>query len=58
VDGKIRNYDLRVGSMIEDYIGQPIGCNVFSDDGNCILVSTLDHTLRLFDKTNGQLLNE
>ena len=58
VDGKVRNYDLKMGCMIEDYIGQAIGCATFSEDGNCILMSNLDSKLRLIDKSNGQLLNE
>lgn len=28
-----------------------------SHDGNCTLVSTLDSTVRLFDKSNGELLS-
>jgi mitogen-activated protein kinase organizer 1 len=30
----------------------------FSNDGNCILASTLDGTVRLFDKESGELLNQ
>jgi mitogen-activated protein kinase organizer 1 len=58
VDGKVRNYDLRMGCINEDYIGQSIGCVTFSHDENCILIATLDSKLKLFDKSNGQLLNE
>lgn len=30
----------------------------YSNDGNCILVSTLDSKVRLLDKTTGELLND
>ena len=36
----------------------PITSARLSHDGNCILVSTLDDTVRLMDKANGTLLNE
>ncbi|KAI9251943.1 WD40-repeat-containing domain protein [Phascolomyces articulosus] len=57
-DGKVRTYDLRNGRLSEDYIGPAITSARFSNDGNCILVSTLDDTVRLMDKSNGTLLNE
>lgn len=57
VDGYIRVYDIRAGSLISDKIGIPITYASFSSDKNCILVSSLDSKLRLIDKENGQLLN-
>ncbi|KAL1917256.1 uncharacterized protein VTP21DRAFT_4912 [Calcarisporiella thermophila] len=57
-DGRTRVYDLRFGKVYEDYIGNPITSVRFSGDGNCILVSSTDNTLRLMDKENGQLLND
>lgn len=36
----------------------PITCTCFSRDGQCILVSSLDSTLRLLDKDTGELLGE
>ena len=36
----------------------PITSARLSHDGNCILVSTLDDTVRLMDKAHGTLLNE
>ncbi|KAL1927053.1 hypothetical protein VTP01DRAFT_5016 [Rhizomucor pusillus] len=57
-DGRLRTYDLRMGQLLEDYIGPAITSATLSHDGNCILVSTLDDTIRLMDKSNGTLLNE
>lgn len=57
-DGKLRTYDLRMGELKEDYIGPAITSTKLSKDGNCILVGSLDSTMRLMDKSNGQLLNE
>ncbi|KAI9489509.1 WD40-repeat-containing domain protein [Zychaea mexicana] len=57
-DGRVRRYDLRNGQLSEDYIGPAITSARLSHDGNCVLVSTLDDTVRLMDKSNGTLLNE
>ncbi|KAL8729083.1 MAG: hypothetical protein Q9181_005129 [Wetmoreana brouardii] len=53
VDGKMRLYDLRMGMMYVDTIGQPITSVQQTSDGNAVLVSTLDSTIRLMDKSNG-----
>jgi len=57
VDGNIRIYDIRMGSLISDKIGLPVSYTSFSTDGNCILASTLNSKLYLIDKENGQILN-
>jgi len=57
-DGRLRNYDIRMGQLQEDYIGAAITSVRLSKDRNCILVSSTDNTLRLMDKANGTLLNE
>ncbi|KAF9092223.1 hypothetical protein BGX23_004493 [Mortierella sp. AD031] len=57
VDGSIRIYDIRMGTLITDEIFEPITSVSFSKDGNCILASSLDDTLRLMDRANGGLLN-
>ena len=44
--------------MVVDHIGQPVTSVVFSKDGQCILTSSLDNTVRLLDKETGELLNE
>lgn len=38
-------------------IPEPITSVSFSKDGNCILASSLDDTVRLMDRANGGLLN-
>jgi mitogen-activated protein kinase organizer 1 len=56
VDGRVRIYDLRMGMVYSDLIGSAITSVRQTRDGNAVLVSTLDSTLRLMDKGNGQLL--
>ncbi|KAI4271332.1 MAG: hypothetical protein L6R35_006544 [Caloplaca aegaea] len=62
VDGRMRLYDLRMGMMYADTIGpfpaysDPITSVQQTSDGNAVLVSTLDSTIRLMDKSNGQML--
>ena len=58
VDGKVRNYDIRMGQLRVDCIGQPVTSVNFTRDGQCVLASTLDDTIRLMDKDTGELLNE
>jgi WD40 repeat protein len=36
----------------------PVTCVRFSNDGNCILVATLNNSVMLMDKQTGELLNE
>ncbi|KAK3825422.1 MAG: WD40-repeat-containing domain protein [Benniella sp.] len=57
VDGSIRIYDIRMGTLITDQIFEPITSVSFSKDGNCVLASSLDNTIRLMDRANGGLLN-
>jgi len=56
VDGALRRYDIRKGRIISDELLQPVGSVSFSDDGKCILVSTLDHTVRLMERDTGNEL--
>ncbi|MCJ1225604.1 hypothetical protein MMC12_002253 [Toensbergia leucococca] len=56
VDGRMRVYDLRMGMVYVDVLGQPITSVQQTKDGNAVLVSTLDSTIRLMDKSNGQML--
>lgn len=58
VDGRVRHYDLRKGQLQVDFIGSPITCVCFSQDGQCILASTLDSTVRLLDKATGEMLGK
>uniref|UniRef100_A0A665VTA6 WD repeat domain-containing protein 83 n=1 Tax=Echeneis naucrates TaxID=173247 RepID=A0A665VTA6_ECHNA len=58
VDGKVRRYDLRMGQLHVDFISSPITCVCFSQDGQCTLSSSLDSTVRLLDKSTGEMLGE
>ena len=56
VDGRVRIYDLRMGMLYTDMLGSSVTSVFQTRDSNAVLVSTLDSTLRLMDKGNGQLL--
>ncbi|KAK5645938.1 hypothetical protein RI129_004402 [Pyrocoelia pectoralis] len=58
VDCSVRRYDLRNGSCHVDFVGAPVTSVSFSRDGQCILVSSSDNTIRLLDKNTGELLGE
>ncbi|MBN3323927.1 WDR83 protein, partial [Atractosteus spatula] len=58
VDGRVRRYDLRMGQLYSDFVNSPITCVCFSQDGQCTLSASLDSTLRLLDKSTGELLGE
>ena len=56
VDGRVRSYDVRMGMCTVDVIGYPVTSLGVSKKGTEVLVSSLDSTLRLMDRGNGQLL--
>lgn len=56
LDGYVRRYDMRNSSLSDDLMPTSITCATFSNDGACLLISALDSTLRLLDKTDGALL--
>lgn len=58
VDGNVRTYDLRMGKKIEDTIGAPVTSVVPSPTApkDSVLISSLDSSLRLMDRSNGKLL--
>ncbi|KAF5299940.1 hypothetical protein FQA39_LY11313 [Lamprigera yunnana] len=58
VDCSVRRYDLRNGSCHADFVGAPVISVSFSNDGQCILVSSADNVIRLLDKNSGELLGE
>jgi mitogen-activated protein kinase organizer 1 len=58
LDKHLRLYDIRYGKLYCDYIGQPITCSRLTKDNQCMLISTLNDQIFLFDKFNGNLLNE
>ncbi|KAF1937758.1 WD40 repeat-like protein [Clathrospora elynae] len=56
VDGRVRSYDLRMGTCQVDVVGYPCTSLTVSKKGTEVLVSSLDSTVRLMDHTNGELL--
>eukprot|EP00927_Polykrikos_kofoidii_P057562 TRINITY_DN51702_c0_g1_i1.p1 TRINITY_DN51702_c0_g1~~TRINITY_DN51702_c0_g1_i1.p1 ORF type:complete len:411 (-),score=47.07 TRINITY_DN51702_c0_g1_i1:10-1212(-) len=55
-DGGLRRYDVRKGQLVTDQFSQPIGSISYSKDKQCMLVSTLDHNIRLIDMEGGSEL--
>jgi len=55
IDENIRTYDIRVGQLRTDYIGQPVSSITLTKDENLILASSLDSTIRLFDRSDAKL---
>ncbi|EGW11213.1 Mitogen-activated protein kinase organizer 1 [Cricetulus griseus] len=47
-----------MGQVFSDYVGSPIICTCFSQDGQCTLISSLDSTLQLLDKDTEELLGK
>mmetsp|Transcript_6441 Transcript_6441/g.15082 ORF Transcript_6441/g.15082 Transcript_6441/m.15082 type:complete len:298 (-) Transcript_6441:314-1207(-) len=56
VDGYIRTFDIRAGEVTSDCVGQAVTCVTLTEDGNCALTSCMDSKVRLFDRSNGELL--
>ncbi|KAH9882308.1 hypothetical protein J1614_000544 [Plenodomus biglobosus] len=58
VDGRVRCYDVRVGRCDVDVIGPPCTSLCISKKGTEVLVSSLDSSVRLMDRTNGECLKK
>jgi len=58
VDGTIRHYDVRDGTLKCDEIRHPVTFLSLSHDAVCLLASCLDNKLRLLDRADGTLLAE
>jgi mitogen-activated protein kinase organizer 1 len=56
VDGRVRSYDLRTGLCQADVIGYPCTNLGVTKKGTEMLVSSLDSTVRLMDRVNGEML--
>jgi mitogen-activated protein kinase organizer 1 len=56
VDGRMRSYDLRTGLCQADVIGYPCTSLDLTKKGTEVLVSSLDSTVRLMDRGNGEML--
>ncbi|GBP65689.1 WD repeat domain-containing protein 83 [Eumeta japonica] len=57
VDCHVRLYDIRMGKMTADYVGNIITYGSLTHDGQCYVLSCSDSTVKLFDKDSGELLN-
>jgi mitogen-activated protein kinase organizer 1 len=57
VDGFVYTYDIRKGIMKKDNFENPITSMALTKDGQCLVVSCLDGTIRLMDSSTGELVN-
>ncbi|KAG7306707.1 hypothetical protein JYU34_008132 [Plutella xylostella] len=57
VDCHARLYDLRMGQMTSDFVGDIVTYGSLTHDGQCYVLSCSDSTVKLFDKDSGELLN-
>ncbi|KAJ1966392.1 hypothetical protein GGI12_000102 [Dipsacomyces acuminosporus] len=53
IDGCVRTYDVRTGKLLVDELGQPVVSVSVSDDDKCLLVSCMDGSIQLIDRTDG-----
>lgn len=58
LDCKVRRYDLRVGIMHMDDVKAGVSNVRFTRDGQCILCSCLNSSVKLLDKETGSILQE
>lgn len=56
VDGCVRCYDVRKGTLTQDTVDEPVVSLSLASAGQLVLVSTSDSTHRLFDAGDGSLL--
>ena len=58
IDGKIRHYDLRNGSLTTDDFFNPVVSLDTTQDQNQVIGSCLDNRIRLLDGMTGEILSE
>lgn len=58
LDGGIRCYDIRMGSLVTDFTGDPVTCLTLTRDGQCFIASTSNSTVLMVDKTSGDFLSD
>jgi len=58
LDGCVRHYDIRVGEMTCDKIGQPVTYLAQTRDEQCLVAGCQDSVVRLLDCETGGLLAE
>jgi len=56
VDGTVRIFDVRQGTLTTDSVGAPVVCVRFSEDGALILVACADSAVRCLDRRTGEVL--
>lgn len=56
VDGRVRSYDVRMGTRTTDVLGASVTSVALTRDGRAALVATLDSKLRLMDRDSGACL--
>lgn len=57
VDCFVRLYDLRACKVTSDFIGSVITYASLTRDGQCLVVSCSDNTIKLIDKDTGEMLS-
>ena len=58
VDGVVRCYDLRMGMLQDNIVGDPITGMSSTSDPQCLLVNCLDGALRLLDLNKGKVVQQ
>lgn len=56
IDGRVRCYDIRMGKVTVDLIGASVTSVMSTKQGDSVLVSALDSTVRLMDRQDGKCL--
>lgn len=56
VDGRVRRYDVRMGTVGVDVMAAPVTSLTITRDGKAVLVGTLDSKIRLIDAKDGACL--
>ncbi|KAF2422203.1 WD domain protein [Tothia fuscella] len=56
IDGRVRGYDVRMGRVLVDVIGYPITSLTPTKQSETLLLSTLNSSLHLLDKSTGSIL--
>ncbi|MBW0510069.1 hypothetical protein O181_049784 [Austropuccinia psidii MF-1] len=58
VDGHVRTYDVRMGRLTQDYFEDPVISIHLLKDTKTMAVATLNSTIRLIDRQNGEMLQK
>ena len=58
LDKTCRTYDIRLGQLTSNFIGNELTYGCFGGDNQLLLLAALDSSLKLFDRMSGELFNE